>query len=304
MLTRIPIGTVPGLVSAIVSTDVLAMATEGASGRVTRFFLRRDRGLLTGSVTAQLRTATGGGGSGISITLGVGVEGASSTSPLTFTSSESLYLRVTAADGSSEDLSGWIEVETTAPATAALTTLARVKTFDNITDSLNDSLLNDAIAGVSVSWQRYMRRLIVSTAIVGEKHSGGQNAITLRQFPAIAGTLVIAEDGAAISSGDFELEAATGIVYRLAGGFVDRWARGIRNVSIDYSSGFASVPEDLQLYATQQVIQIFRQSKQGGNRIGERGTILDTGGSSQYLIGPYIPGAQEVLDRYRDFARR
>ena len=300
----VPIGTIPGLASALIGVDVLALLSSGAAGRVTRFTLQRDRGAMSGSVTAQLRTATGGGGSGISVTLGVGVEAASITTPLAFTLSESLYLRVTAADGSSEDLRGSLEVETTGVVAAALTTLARVKTFRGITASTNDSLINDIIAGVSKWWQNYMRRSIVAQVIASEKHDGGWYSVVLSESPAVAGSLTVTEDGATIDSASYDLDAAAGVLYRLSGGTSDRWARGVRNVVVSYSSGFASVPEDLQLFATQQVVHTYLQSAPGGNRISNRGTILESSGSAEYLIGTFVPGAQECLDLYRDGARR
>lgn len=300
----VPIGTIPGLASALIGVDVLALLSTGAAGRVTRFTLQRDRGLMTGAVTAQLRTATGGGGSGISVTLGVGVEAASVTTPLSFTLAESLYLRVTAADGSSEDLRGSIEVETTGVVTTALTTLARVKTFHGITTSTNDSLINDLIAGVSTWWQRYMRRSIVSQAIASEKHDGGWYTVTLDEAPAIAGSLTVTEDGATIDSASYDLDPRAALVYRLSGGTVDRWARGVRNIVVSYSAGFASVPEDLQLFSTQQVLHSFLQSAPGGGRLSKRGTIIPESGSAEYLIGTFVPGAQECLNLYRDAVRR
>lgn len=301
MLTRIPINTIPGLITAVVNTDILVMPSEGVSGRVTRTLMRRDAALTSGSVFATLRNATGGGGSGIGLNLLNAFSYTASVIPLSFTSSESIYLRVSSASATSEDLSGWIEVDTTAQATAALTSLSRVKSFYDIAGSDSDDVLNDAINGVSTAWQRYMRRSIVSTTIVGEKHSGGQPAIVLKEYPAVDGTLAIIEDGVALASTDFELDAEKGRVYRVIGGSVDRWSPGRRNISVDYSAGFVSVPEDLQIYATQQVLQIFKQSKIGGDRLGKRGTILESSGSAEYLIGPYVPGAQEVLDRYRDW---
>jgi uncharacterized phiE125 gp8 family phage protein len=293
----VPIGTHPGLVLGLVDADLHA-ASVAATGRATRLFLRRTDNGAGDVVVASLRNATGGGGSGIAITLGDGVDAVAVTGDITGTE---FYLRVSSADGNSQNLTGWFDLEAAAGVASALTTLVRVKEWLKITGSTNDTLITNLIAGESARIQRYLRRYIVQQTITAEIQSGhGREILALRERPVTAVTEV-REDGVALASSKYELDGDEGILYARTDGNPDVWTEGSRNFEIDYTAGYASPPDDLVDAATIQVADTFRQTTPGGDRLGVLGAPLDAGGSPQYITpAAWAPGVLQRLALFRE----
>lgn len=110
---RMPITTIPGLVSPWVGVDVV-IGELAAAATITRVFLRRSDHAAGDVVVASVRNASGGGGSGISVTLSDGVAYGTGTGSLAIAAGGLVYLRVSSAGASSMNLSGWVEVEAAA----------------------------------------------------------------------------------------------------------------------------------------------------------------------------------------------
>ena len=307
MSDRIPIGTIPGLVSQLVGVDILIGALARAV-TVSRVFLRQtdydDSGATDTSVTASVRNATGGGGEGISVEIADQTESGENTGALSVESDGSMYLRVSAASGGSMNLTGWVEVNEAGEVTAALTNLARVKEYGDIGTSDYDSLLTSLILGVSAGMERYMGRKIVQRTATDEKASpsGLQNMLPLRYYPIISITS-IEEDGVAlVEDTDFELEEqdkAGGMVARIVSGEAASWSAGTRNVKATYVHGYATTPYDLVMAATDQVRHEFLQSKEGGNRLGDTGQSTPSGSVINYAPHDWLPMVKRIMDSYR-----
>ena len=291
MPDRIPIGTLPGLTSQLDGVDIL-VATLGVGATVTRCLLRHTEYAASGatdtSVTGAIRNATGGGGSGISFTIPDQTQSVVVTGSLSVGSSASIYLRVTAGSDSM-NLTGWVEVAgAAAPATTALTTLARVKEYLGITASTWDDQFNNHIAEVSAEIQSWLGRKIVETTSTGEKFdsSGRNDALIVTGFPVIS-VASLTEDGTAlVEDTGFELteqDRSAGRITRIdSSGNALAWARGARNITVTYTHGFSSVPEGVTAAATRLVAADFRESQPGGGRFGLDGKALDTGGAAGY----------------------
>jgi hypothetical protein len=291
---RVPIGTHPGLVTGLVDQD-LVVATMSQTVEVSEVWLRRTDHAATGQVVADLRNATGGGGSGITVTLGDAIDSASATGTLTGTA---FYLRVSAADALSQNLTGWFRVSESASTTAALTNLARVKRFLGETSSTHDTLLSEIIAGQSAAMASYMHRAIVEQTITGERHDGrGTDRLVLREFP-VTSVAEVRLDGTAVAAATYELGSDSGLLYRRDGLEAGCFDLGRRNWQVDYTAGYATVPEDLAEAATRQAGTVWLSAEPGDNRLGTRGSVLDVG-SVQYLTGPWAPGVAAVMDAYR-----
>ena len=290
---RVPIGTHPGLVSVLVDADLpIGMFAQTVS--VSRLYVRRTGYAVTGQVTGALRNATAGGGDAIAFTLGDDVGEVAATGAITGTA---FYLRVTAADTGSENLSGWFEVDPEAVSGTFLTTLARVKDSLGITGSSEDQALTNVISAVSLRMQRYMKRDIVQGTATAEKYDGDGRCDTLqlRNFPVISPpTPVVRVEGTAVT--DFELDAETGHLIRLDNYSGKVWDRGRRNIEVDYTHGYSTVPEDLAQAALDQVNLVWSRR---GQTIRDRGSVLESG-SAQYLTGPWASGVVETMWSYRD----
>ncbi len=301
MADRVPIGTHPGLVSGLVSAD-LPLADFGHTVEATRVFLRRTDNESGDVVLASVYGATGAVGDSIDLSLGDGTASASATGSV---SSSEYWLRVTSADSNSMNLSGWFEVaESAERLSTVLVTLPRVKRYLGLSGSGDDDVLANIISGVSTRVKARTSRSIVSAAVSAEIHDGhADDTLVLRRRP-VTTVAEVRIDGAAIAAASYHVDTDAGILYRrdedTPAAAASTWDAGRRNISIDYTAGYLTVPEDLVLAANKQVAYEFRNSQPGGNRIGERGTILDAGGTATYLVGPWAPGVLEVLEQYRD----
>jgi hypothetical protein len=286
MSDRVPICTIPGLVSQLVDVDVM-IAPADVAKLITRVFLSRTDHEAGDVVTAAVRNATAGGGEGISVTLASGENEQTETGSVTVEADEPTYLRVTAADAHSMNLRGWFEVDGAAGVTAALTTLARVKQFIELSGSDDDDLINNLIASVSSEIQGWLDRAIVQATATDEKiDSIGDNVISTRFYPIISISALTENGTALVEDTDFEIEEQDkerGQIARISGGYASSWASGTRIVKVTYSHGYASIPDAIIQAANELVAYDYRQSKPGGYRFGKLNKVLDTGGTSNYL---------------------
>lgn len=285
MADRVPIATIPGLVSPWLNTDLMLIPAY-VSYTVTRVFLRRSD-VVSGTVTASVRNATAGGGSGIAVSMTGTTTTGTATGSLSVTAAQALYLRVSAADAASMNLSGWVEIEGAAGVTTALTNLARVKQYLGISASTYDDLLNTLIAAVSDEIQSWLRRRILQATVSAERHdTNGSDSVYADHFPIIT-LSAVTEDGTALVDGtDFEASAGdkeVGRVVRLSGGDPCAWAKGYRNVRLTYDHGYATVPEAIAHAATELVAWDFKQTHPGGFGLGQKTNVLDTGGEAAFL---------------------
>jgi hypothetical protein len=286
MSDRVPICTIPGLVSAILDTDVMVAPADVAK-LVTRVFLQRTDNGAGDVVTAALRNATGGGGDAISVTLADGESEQVATGTMTIEATEALYLRVSATDANSQNLRGWFEVDGAAGVTSALTTLARVKQFLDISGAGDDDLMNNLIASVSDEIQVYLDRKIIQATATDEKiDSIGDCKIHTRYFPIIS-ISSLEEDGTAlVEDTGFECkewDKLEGALVRISSGDPTAWARGTRVVKTTYTHGYADVPYAIVQAATELAAFDYLQSSASAQgRFGLTGTTLDSGGASGY----------------------
>lgn len=283
---RVPISTIPGLASAWVNEDVMVLPAASAPYTVVRTFLQRNGNGAGDTITAALRTATGGGGDAITTNFGDGESEITDTASQEVASGSALYLRITAADANSENIRGWVEIEGGVAVTTGLTTSARVKRYLGITASTWDTLLNELITSVSEEVQTRLGLRILVTASTGEKiDSVGNKTLPVAHYPIVSITSV-SEDGTALIDGtDFEsteMEKKAGLLARLSAGKSVAWARGTRIVEATYTHGYSSVPDDIQQAATEMVAFDWFQSQPGGQRLGLGSKALDTGGTTSY----------------------
>lgn len=285
MSDRVPICTIPGLVSALVDTDVMVAPADVAK-LVTRVFLQRTDNGVGDVVTAALHNATGGGGDSISVTLASTEDEQVATGSMTVEASEALYLRVSAADANSQNLRGWFEVDGAAGVTSALTNLARVEQFLDA-DTGDDDLINNLIAAVSGEIQGWLGRQIIQATATDERlDSIGDTRLHTRYYPIISITS-LTEDGSALTEDtDFECkeqDKRSGCIVRLCGSDAVGWNVGTRNVTVTYSHGYATVPDAITQAATELVVFDYYQSPASSQaRFGKGGKALDAGGSTEY----------------------
>jgi len=253
MSDRVPICTIPGLVSPLVDVDVM-IAPANVAMLITRVFLQRTDNGAGDVVTASVRNATAGGGEGISVTLASTEDEQTATGSITVEATEPVYLRVSAADANSQNLRGWFEVDGAAGVTSALTTLARVKQFLDITASGDDDLINNLIASVSAEVQGWLDRAIIQATATDERlDSIGDSKLHTHYFPIISVSSLTENGSALVEDTGFETkewDKLAGCLVRTSGGYPAAWAVGSRVVTLTYSHGYATVPAGITQAAT------------------------------------------------------
>lgn len=304
MAERIDFGTHPGSISGLINQDLIVEPAAVQPYTVDDIWLRNTDS-DTDALVAAVHNATGGGGDSLSCTIADSAYSGSSTgAAITVDVGETLYLRVSSGNALRMNLTGHANISPAAGVGALLSTVARVKTFRAISGSGDDDLLATLLAGVSKRMQSYMRRSIVSTAITEEKHDGDglSDTLILAEYPVIQPpTLALELNGTAVDTDEYEIDEDRGFVIRVADGVASAWASGRRNYSVDYTAGYATLPEDIVEIATKQTVHEFNLSSAAGSgRLGLRGAILDPGGDATYLTGSWIPSARDTMDYWRD----
>lgn len=145
-----------------------------------------------------------------------------------------------------------------------LTSLANVKTWLGKTDASSDPILSLLIPQISDEIRTYTNRDIYPVTNYGETRDGnGRSAMTVLQYP-IASVTGVTINGVPIPA----LSTPTGLGYgydknsiRLQG-YV--FTKGVQNVSIAYSAGYAVLPPVIE----RACIELIAHRFEGKNRVG------------------------------------
>jgi hypothetical protein len=142
-----------------------------------------------------------------------------------------------------------------------LITLDQAKLALNIPadDTSKDDKLAEQITQVSAAIERYCGRVFAVQAYRDQFRTvhnwlGYGEPIITRQFPIVLDAeglpmATITENGAAIDAGLWDVNAATGMFYRVDDTLVIGWTG--TTILIDYTAGFSPIPADLQAAATE-----------------------------------------------------
>lgn len=184
-----------------------------------------------------------------------------------------------------------------------LTTSANVLKYLELASVTDTAFLALVISGVSAAMENHIGRTIASTAYTSEIHDGDgfSGEFVLKHRPVLASpALIMYEDAidspTVVSSDLYRVDLNSGVV-TLRG-----WRQGdtIGYYSFSYTAGYATTPKDLELACIKQVVYEWNKSKPGGSlRLGKKGKVLD-GGSSEYVLDPWVDGVEAVMQRYKD----
>lgn len=177
---------------------------------------------------------------------------------------------------------------------ADLTTLAKVKEFLGIGDTLTDAVLSTLVSQVSRAIEAHCHRTFADTNYT-EYHDGDlANEVPLRQYPIISITSVHEDtarafgSSALVSADDYTFEKDSGLL------LVDyRLPRGNRNVKVVYRAGYATIPTDVELAANKWAGVEFNRRKSGGSVSESLGNY-----STSYEVGPVPKDVDNILEPY------
>lgn len=195
---------------------------------------------------------------------------------------------------------------TTAASSYDLTTLANVKAELDISNGDSDTLLRRYISGASKAAAHYCNRVFAVETVseqflmTGHHRFNPRGPLQLTRWPLITVTSVTEDDTLLTVDDDYVVNAINGQLTRMSGDVVSCWSA--LGVTVVYSSGYATVPADLEDAVVRMVTRRYRAKGRDATLRSEEipGVI-----SQQFWIatgdeaGNLTPDVLELLNAYR-----
>jgi len=190
-----------------------------------------------------------------------------------------------------------------------LTTLAKVKTLLELTETDWDGLINELIGAVSERCASYCNRDFENKSRV-EYHDGGGRYLYLKGLPVVGSiSSIYGSDtwewasGDLIDADDYFLHASGMVGYRYGA-----WPYGPKALKVTYTGGYFAFysgdnppagynppPDDLEMAARTQVAYDFNRRKD----VGLESVSFPDGSIQKVSSGEFLPSVKAVLNRYR-----
>lgn len=169
-----------------------------------------------------------------------------------------------------------------------LTTVAKVKEYLGLTGTTEDALLGGLVDWATDFVHSYCGRYFPQASYDEYYDGDGTDGLLLRQYPVVS-VASVEIGGVQLDPASYALYAQLGLV-RLKGGV---FPRGKKNVRLQYTAGYSTIPKDLEQAAVELVA--IKYYDRGVDRLG-----LEARGGTRYL--PQMPQEiRTVLDLYRRY---
>jgi hypothetical protein len=188
-------------------------------------------------------------------------------------------------------------------------TLQQAKDFLNISSTDADAEIPFYIKAAQRVWANRGGPLGSTASPVDEWHDGGGEIVVTRLVPissvqlvaettgSSAQTLTEADPGTSSDGFAYSVDLESGTFIRRTGGRATAFARGVRNIHIQYTPGYDSVPEDIQEAVLLLVKHMWDTQRGIGRRPGTGGDEPVPGSSfswprrvEEILVGYTLPG--------------
>lgn len=195
--------------------------------------------------------------------------------------------------------------------TYALTSLANLKEYLNITGDGNDTLLENLVDRATELIENFTNRKLKARDYhydSDESAYDSDNAVMdgndrdrmiMPQHPVNTvttvriNTLSISVRSTVFDTG-YVLDKKNGIIF--LAGYI--YTLGIKNIEFVYNAGYSTIPEDLEQACIEQAAWMWRQSTPGGAMLGVSAKTL-ADGSVSYATKDLLPQVRRVLERYK-----
>lgn len=184
-------------------------------------------------------------------------------------------------------------------ASNALTTVANVKSFLQISVTTYDTLLELLVNSVSEWIENECGRVFKDSASnIVELHDGEGSMIFPRQWPINSIASIESRSGSlgaptwtAYTTNDYTYDSRAGIIYFATPVFCDK-----QNIRLTYQGGFLTIPSDLELACIKMTSKEFDKRKSQG--VPQEGV----GGGSVTWNENVDPSAIKIIQKYRRFS--
>ena len=176
-----------------------------------------------------------------------------------------------------------------------LTTLDAVKAYLNIQGTASDGVLTRLISQCSFAVGNFLNRNLLTQSYTESYDGNDSAALMLRQTPVTA-VSALTVNGTAV-------QASSDGIYRDGFAFDSnrliminrRFSRGMQNIRVTYTAGYASIPGDVE----EAVIEFVSDRYRMISRIGEQSKAIPEGGSVSYDMSYMSKKVQGSLSNYR-----
>ena len=175
----------------------------------------------------------------------------------------------------------------------ALTTKANVKAFLGLTNVTDDALLDRLIESASAFIENWLGRKVLSAPAIDYQSGSGKDVMILRDTPVVS-VQSVTVDGAVLSPTTDATQTGWAVIDDWLVYQHGIWPRGRRNIVIEYTAGFASVPPDIE----QAVIDLVALRYKERDRVGHRSKSL-AGETVSYMINDLSDFSRSILGSYR-----
>jgi uncharacterized phiE125 gp8 family phage protein len=178
-----------------------------------------------------------------------------------------------------------------------LTTLADVKAYLKITNTTDDAVLNRLITAASTFMRSWLNRDITQQTYTETRDGRGSTKLAMKNYPVTA-VSSLAIDGLTIPQSTTVTTPGwclddSGILIQLRGG-VYFFSKGMQNVTVTYTAGFATVPYDIAQCCIEMVAYRYKES----DRIGVSAKTL-AGEVISYSQRDVPPASLTIMTQYK-----
>jgi hypothetical protein len=177
----------------------------------------------------------------------------------------------------------------------AIVSLKNVKDYDGMTASSNDIdyVLNDIINRVSTQFETYCNRKFKLDDYT-ELHSGGGTAIFVKNPPVNAVYAIYDDPYRNFPTDTLCLSGDYTVVDNLYIESDIPFSTGPNSVKVEYSGGYASIPEDIKQACILEVLRLFKHRQDFDQTSTTRSDHTVT-----YTDMDMLPQTKKMLDMYR-----
>lgn len=191
---------------------------------------------------------------------------------------------------------------TTPASSYDLTTLADVKVELGISGTTYDTLLSQYITAESLKIQNYCGGVLVSEVLSEQfRLTEEYDHLQLSRFP-VSSIASVTVDDEVLDADEYECDLASGLLYCLSGDSVVGW--GDDKITVVYTAGYSTIPEDLQEACTQMVKMSY--SSQGRDPALKAEEVPGVG-RQEFWVGSVDDGMASsvdlILDKYRRYQK-
>ena len=169
--------------------------------------------------------------------------------------------------------------------------------------SSDSSLLTALVNQVNAIIDKYIGTSVDSTAYKQLYDGSGEYKLILDKFPIISVEKLsddIDKDTKAISS----VIATTEVLIHSKGGMIElynqQFISGQKNIYIEYTAGYATIPNDLKIAACEMVAKKYYDSQNKRSGITQSNIMGD---NMTFILQDYTQGIRETLEMYRQLRR-